>query len=226
LNLTNIRDGGPLYTETLAHKSGIVVEPLNAASAALFFLIALYWLAKLRPHWRQHLFLVCMLLILAVGGIGGVLYHGLRSHRIFLFLDYFPIVLCILALSFHIWGIQKRIAFAWLLLFFIVILQYVSFRIFSRMVAINIAYALMALFVLAPIVARLRSTGFRGVNNILSGLALFCLALAFRIVDRNTSSIFPMGTHWLWHVFSAGAVWCLTLYVFQEETQGLRTDNV
>ena len=44
--------------------------------------------------------------------------------------------------------------------------------------------------------------------------------MTFRTLDPFPLALFPMGTHWLWHVFSAAAVVCLTAYVFRAWNTG------
>jgi len=71
-------DGGPTYTET--HLDRFIVEPWNAASCLSFILIVAYWVVRLRGQYRQYLFLTACLPVLLMGGIGGTLYHALRTH--------------------------------------------------------------------------------------------------------------------------------------------------
>src|SRR3954471_21330001 len=78
-------DHGPLYTETPAELKagapypGTIAEPWNAATAFLFVLIVVYWVARLRGRLKRHSFLAVALPLLFVGGVGGTLYHGLRN---------------------------------------------------------------------------------------------------------------------------------------------------
>jgi len=101
-------DRGPIYTETLLHQAldpqGWLVEPYNAATAVLFVFVALYWLLK---AGRQPFFLYASL-VLAVGGIGGTLYHATRTHVVFLILDVVPIL--ILAISAVFWFVDRMAA--------------------------------------------------------------------------------------------------------------------
>ena len=88
-------DRGPRYTETppdpYAPDAPLIAEPFNAATAALFVAIAVAWLVRLRGRYGRYPFLMCCLPILLVGGVGGTLYHGLRTHRLYFYLDVLPI---------------------------------------------------------------------------------------------------------------------------------------
>ena len=80
-------DGGPIYTETPAEiraqkpYPGPVAEPWNAATAFLFVAVAVFWILRLRGRLSRYPFLAVSLPLLLVGGVGGTLYHGLRSWR-------------------------------------------------------------------------------------------------------------------------------------------------
>src|SRR5688500_16819572 len=80
----DLLDRGPRYTETprdpYAPDAPPVAEPWNAVTAALFVALAVGWLVRLRGRYRNFPFLVCCVPILLVGGIGGTLYHGLRTR--------------------------------------------------------------------------------------------------------------------------------------------------
>src|SRR5262245_15072525 len=94
-------DRGPRYTETppdpYAAGAPLIAEPFTAATAALFVVIAAAWLVRLRGRYGRYPFLMCCLPILLVGGVGGTLYHGLRTHRLFFLLDVIPIQVLALA---------------------------------------------------------------------------------------------------------------------------------
>src|SRR5436190_11098274 len=86
-------DRGPLYTETPGELKagqpfhGTVAEPWNATTAFLFVLIVVYWVARLRGRLIRHPFLAVTLPLLFVGGVGGTLYHGLRTWQGFFWMD-------------------------------------------------------------------------------------------------------------------------------------------
>jgi len=92
-----LRDGGPRYTETpadpYAADAPYVAEPWNAVTASFFVFIAIAWLWRLRGRYRQFPFLLGCLPILLAGGVGGTLYHGLRTERFYFLLDVIPIQL-------------------------------------------------------------------------------------------------------------------------------------
>ena len=84
-------DGGPVYTETRFDR--LVAEPFNAASAVLFLIVALHWWRRVWPERARQRLIVWAAPILAIGGLGGTLYHAFRVWRGFLLMDFLPIVI-------------------------------------------------------------------------------------------------------------------------------------
>ncbi|MEZ4750232.1 MAG: hypothetical protein R3B54_06295 [Bdellovibrionota bacterium] len=100
LNLSG-PDGGPMYMET--DLSRLVAEPFNGITAAFFLFLAIFWLYRLRGRYREQWLLTTCLLILAVGGIGGAMFHAFRSSRIFFLMDVMPIGVLVIVVSVQFW---------------------------------------------------------------------------------------------------------------------------
>jgi len=43
----------------------------------------------------------------------------------------------------------------------------------------------------------------------LTGFGIFCGAVFFRIIDMDLCGIFPIGTHFLWHILNASVLFIL-----------------
>jgi hypothetical protein len=54
----------------------------------------------------------------------------------------------------------------------------------------------------------------------LGAVLLFCLALVLRTVDLWICPLFPLGTHWLWHVLNGAVLLLLSLSVLRESQPG------
>lgn len=219
-------DGGPIYTETLNHlhsNSGSwLVEPYNAASAALFVLIAVIWLYRLRGQFSQQKFLLYGLVLLTIGGVGGTLYHALRTQMIYLLMDWMPIA--ILSLSMSYWFFMKQTNKRWLALTYLAggfLFILIGFNVLMRVLnlgaaAISIGYSLIALQAVAPIAVYLYKTKFKHAGWFFIGIGFFALAAMFRAVDLD--GWLPMGTHFLWHALGAVMAWFLLEFVYRVET--------
>jgi hypothetical protein len=192
----------------------MIVEPWNAASALVFVGIALYWILKLRPSYRNYPFISFSLPVLLVGGIGGTLYHGLRSNVVYVYLDVGPIFGLSFAAGLYLWSkVWKK---WWLLLIaaplFLLGRYYADFYLATHTV-INLSYAATAVFLLTPIILVLHATDWKYVTWVIGALFSFAIALYFRLIDM--SAPLPMGTHWLWHIFGALACAALLAYLYR-----------
>lgn len=209
----NPPDGGLLYTET--NMARFFPEPLNAITSLLFLAIALYWTYILWGKGKRHTFLSVAVALLYIGGIGGSIYHGLRQWRIFIMMDWLPIMLLCVAAGVYFLAKLTRWYYAVLLIVF-----YTLFQVFARQqmiegnlqLFININYAVLAGIVLFPVLGYLAATKFAYGRWVGYALLAFVAALTFRVADRWAWLTF--GTHFLWHVFGAVAAWCMFRYIY------------
>ncbi|MCE9534737.1 MAG: hypothetical protein K8T89_26980 [Planctomycetes bacterium] len=222
-------DGGPVYVETPANLSdfpGWAAEPWNTGSACLFVLIALVWAWLLKGRYRQYPFLTMCVPILLTGGIGGVLFHGLRQHRAYFLMDVIPIFLLGLFVALWIWiRLGPKIRHLLGVMALLAFLQLVARVQLPPQSAINVSYACLAFMVLLPIVLALVRTKFRYAGWIYTAFACFAIALLCRFADTTRPPLLPMGTHWLWHVFGACTTVALSMYVYRIEGISLRSEN-
>lgn len=216
-----LRDGGPNYVETppdLERFTGSIAEPWNTASAALFVIIPIVWALFLRGRYRERPFLVACLPILATGGIGGVLFHGLRTVAFYRFLDVVPIFILGLGVSVWLWiRLGPKLHHLVGMIAFLGFLQLQAFFQLPIHWAINISYAALAAIVLIPLILALLRTRFRYAGWVYSALAFFAIAILCRGADPVRPPLLPMGTHWLWHTFGALTAASLSIYVYRIE---------
>lgn len=210
--LQRLPDGGPLYAET--EFSRLIVEPWNAASALVFVGIAIYWIWKIRDEYQNYPFISFSLPLLIIGGIGGTLYHGLRSSVVFLYLDIGPIFGLSFAAGLYLWSKVWEKWWVFLIAAPLFLLgRYYGELYFSTHTVINLSYLAAAGFLLTPIAIVLYATNWRYAAWVLGALCSFAIALYFRLIDL--SAPLPMGTHWLWHVFGAFACAALLGYLYR-----------
>ncbi len=226
-NPWRLSDGGPPYVETppdLNHYSGFVAEPWNTGSAVLFIIIAGGWAWALRGRYRDHPFLTMCLPILATGGIGGVLYHGLRIYRLFFLMDVIPIFVLGFTVTVWLWiRLGPKLIHLLGLIGFLALLALLAQFQLPRQWAINVSYGTLAVLISTPIVLALVRTRFRYAGWVYTSIACFAIAWIFRISDAEYQPpLLPMGTHWLWHTFGALTTWTLSIYVFHIEGITLR----
>ena len=217
-----LADGGPIYTETnLEHW---VAEPFNALTALPFLFLAVYWFWRLRGRYREFPFLTANLLLLAVGGVGGTVYHAFRGSSVFFLMDVLPIGIIALALAVFFWFavLPQRWMLLPVVLPFFLFHRYVA-RYFPPIFPTRVFYAVLAVLVIVPLFLALRADQYRDGHLVGGTIGLFAVGLFFRSFDPYAGPYLAIGTHFLWHTFSVVAVSMLSLYVmrFSERRRAL-----
>jgi hypothetical protein len=223
------RDGGPIYTETPPEiranqpYSKTIAEPWNTATAFLFVVIVVFWVARLRGRLKQYPFLAISLLILLIGGIGGTLYHGLRNWIGFFLMDVVPIWVLGLIVSVYWWiRLGPRMHHLLVMLVVLVFLHVFGWWQLPPHWSINLSYASLALLILVPLGIILFRTRCRHAGWVATAFVSFGIAWFCRLADVWNPPLLPMGTHWLWHTFGAITTAALTEYVYRIEGVSLR----
>jgi hypothetical protein len=225
-----LADGGPRYRETppdpYSSLAPPVAEPFNAATAALFVVIVAGWVWRLRGRYRQFPFLMACLPVLFAGGIGGTLYHALRTHLLYFLLDLIPIFLLALAGSLYLtirlgrhYGLRRMLYALGGIILTTTFVTGVTRLIpgITETVKVNVSYAGLAFLVLGPIVLTLVRTQFRHFGYVWAGVSSFAIAWFCRLVDQEMMNPLPMGSHWLWHTFGAIATQLIIEYFYRVE---------
>ncbi|HUS48177.1 MAG TPA: hypothetical protein VM098_08655 [Phycisphaerae bacterium] len=216
-------DHGPTYLETRKYvaegAARLIVEPWNTASCLLFLALAVFWLIRLRGQYRRHVFLAACLPLVAIGGVGGTVYHAFRAGHIWLMMDWMTILGLCLAVSGYLWSrLPRRWWYGLPVILAVVAIGGLGFRLVGghrHGMGIAMIYSLMGLMIAVPAVAVLWKTHRRhGVYPLLA-LIFFAIALTMRTTDLWWPAAFPMGTHWLWHLFGAGAGQMVAEYVYR-----------
>jgi len=218
-------DSGPIYLETVMGR--LPVEPWNTFSNLLFLALIVYWTWRLvREGVGPHRFIAGALPVLFVGWVGGTVYHATRSANVWLYLDFGPIALLVAAAAIFFW---RRVGVAWLwvpfLVFgpFAVVMTTISALDLPDASRPYLGYPTLALSLLLPVLWNLAREQWADIGIVVAALAVFAGAVTFRTPDgRALADVLPMGTHWLWHSFGAGAVQLLILYIWRSDGRALR----
>jgi hypothetical protein len=210
---------GPTYCETLSASVAVFpVEPFNTASNAvivLFGLASLYFVRKRTPQ-AYDLYVLSALLIAT--GIGSGLWHGLRDGW-WLRFEVNAGLLFLMGLAFcwsrRLWSIAGAMLF---LLAFVLAFQYSRefFGFASRWVSVAPVVILFGSVLATQTVMRSKKAALLG----LAAMALSLTALGFRTYDLSVCEAFPIGTHWLWHMFNSAGGFAAMLAVITLQTQG------
>ena len=213
------RDQGPIYLETVMGR--FPVEPWNTASNLLFLAIIVFWFVRVRGEVRHHRFIAYSLPVLVVGWVGGTIYHATRSANVWLFMDFLPIALLVMAVAIFFWR-RQGVRWWWvpLLVFgpFALVMTLMSVLDMPDAMRPVAGYPVLAFSILLPVLRYLWQSGGADWRLVVGALAMFVIAVTFRSVDgRLFVAVLPMGTHWLWHSFGAAAVQFLILYIWRSD---------
>ena len=179
----------------------------------------LYWFIKLRKETGSFKFMLLAIPLMALGGIGSTLFHGFRASVVFLILDVAPSAILTISLAIYFWYKLLRKWYFVLILFIpMFMVRFLVFAMLPEHAAINLSYAISGLTILLPIPFLLYRMNYRGAWSIGLTLISFGLALMFREADARAAIYFSIGTHFLWHIFSAiGGYFILQyLYIFRK----------
>lgn len=211
-----LQDLGPVYYETDLDR--FIVEPFNAFSSLSMPIAALLiWLLLIRKDFNSHTFLAFIYTpLIIIGGIGSTFFHAFRASPIFLYLDVIPVFIVTILLSLFYWyKIYPKWYFILLMVFIVIGSRVIPMRFFQGATAINVSYFLSGLLILAPLIIFLFRTEFQHIKFVIFSVLALLLALLFRYTDDFNQMILPMGTHWLWHIFTGIGAWFLGIYIYR-----------
>lgn len=195
-----------LYCERLG--PGLWAEPVNAATNLAFLLAAwgAWRLAAMRSVLCGEIWLLLALIVSIA--IGSGLFHTLAttwSHV----LDVVPILLFQLL---FVWVYCRRVIGMPMAYAAAIILVYLLAALWARqfphLLNNSLAYApaFVVLFALGAYHFLTQRTG-RAI--LIAGAGVFLAALVCRTIDAAACAFFPLGTHFLWHIFNAVLIYLL-----------------
>ncbi len=213
-----ISDSGPIYHEF--HFDSIIREPWNAASSLFFLVPVFFWLWKLRGQYLTYPMISLFLPLLFLNGVGSAVYHALRSSEFALLLDWLPAFIMNLLLNWYLWNkVLRRPFISALVVVGFITTAFIAMGLFVPILGdsvANIGYLLIGLSLLIPSSIYLFKTRFFKWHLLVLTFVFLGIALVFRSLDYPTPNPFPetlpQGTHFIWHMTSALAVFSLGFY--------------
>ncbi len=182
-------------------------EPVNALTNVAFLIAAAAALLAWQTSKRDPFALVLIGLTFLVG-LGSFAFHTLATRGAVL-LDVIPIALFVYA--YFLFALRRFLhlnmtAALAVLAVFIVASQALEFALPAGFLNGSGPY-------LAPLAALLAigwlMEGGDQRGGILAAAAVFAVSLSFRTVDRMLCGAFPLGTHFIWHLLNAVALYLL-----------------
>ena len=196
------------YCERPDH--GFWSEPVNALTNIAFLLAAAAAFALWRRGRESDYPALALIVVTALVGVGSFIFHTVATRGAMLF-DVVPIAVFIygyflLALR-RFFGLGALASIAITLLF--AAGSYLVENTFHGLHG-SVGYlpALAAMICFAALLWP--RTGRRGAADGLAlAAAVFAASLTFRTMDRDICAVFPLGTHFLWHMLNACVLWLL-----------------
>lgn len=204
-----------MYAET--NPDNIIVEPWNAVTSLFLIVPAVYLFLKLQREgtFRKHPFLLYCIPLLALGGLGSTLFHAFRASPFFLYLDVVPTLLLTLSISAYFWyRVVKKVWLVALIVVGSVAIRFWLFFSVPTQLSINLSYFIGGVVIFVPTILILIATRFEQSQKIVLAVLLLSISLLFRRLDTEFTYILPMGTHFLWHIFSAVGAFFLAEYLY------------
>lgn len=225
LGPAQITDGGPWYAETHI-TDNLIVEPWNAFSSLAIAAPAIYFLWKIRKNPKQYSFLLAAIPFLFLNGLGSTLFHGLRTSRFFLFMDFMPALILTLMITVYFWA---KVLPKWWMSFVVItpifLMRFGVIDLIPGQGGINTSYMISGIAFLLPVFLILRKYNFQKTINIVAGAICFVLAIYFRQVDKEFTDIVAFGTHFLWHIFSGIGAFLLADYLYFIRNEELKLEQ-
>lgn len=201
-----------------------IKQPWNAYSSLFFFVPVIYWLWMLRGNYRRYTVLTAILPLLFLNGVGSTLFHAFNGGLVFTLLDVLPPFVMTLFLAAYFWKVAIN---SWVYAILITLgflalnisLTYIFQTYGQPEHGVNIYYLIAGLMILTPIYWNLSKDNWHGWHLVAIMLGFVSMALFFRSIDYPTPNPFPealpQGTHFLWHITSACAVFPLGFYLIR-----------
>ena len=208
-----------------------VVQPWNTFSSLVFFVPIAYWVFKLRGELKHYPMMLLALPLLFLNGLGSTLFHGNDGGQVYMMKDVLPPLVLVISIAVYYWyrvlGHRlKAVSFVLLGLGLNVLNMYYHSSIGNMARGVNVFYFINGVTIALPLLLFLYRVRWRGLMQVILAVLLVAIALGFRVLDPLTLDYFgsslPMGTHFLWHVASAGAVFPLGKFLIDSQRYELK----
>lgn len=204
----------PVYCER-GDSLEFFAEPLNAISNLAFIFAGLGIYRLLTKNRIQQVEYKTVLILILLVGFGSFLWHATRNSFTLL-LDAVPTALSFTLIIYIL--LSKLIANKLIALLIAALLLPTRFFISSfastDIISSLIRNAIIFTTILVLIVWSFKKYGRVALEG-LSVLAIYLLAISMRVMDLQTCPTFNIGTHFLWHILNALAVYLAVKFIIK-----------
>ncbi|NEN92674.1 MAG: ceramidase [Okeania sp. SIO3H1] len=195
-----------LYCERL--QPSLWDEPINAMSNLVFFIAA--WVSwRLADNLNVQFYSVKLLIYLMIGiGIGSSLFHTYATGWALL-MDVIPIMMFQL---FYLWVYTRRVMKLKPIIPVILMLVLLISSLLTLPLKVlngSLSYVPALVYLLGLGIYNFQAKKQKKFM-FLAGVVTFLMALFFRTLDQAICPVFPIGTHFLWHIFNGVMLYFVT----------------
>lgn len=206
-------DGGPFYAET--DLSILFSEPWNAISSLAIVFPAVYWAFRLKGNFKKYPFIFFCIPLLILGGLGSTFFHAFRNSEYLLWMDVLPTAILTFSVGVFFWF--KAFPNWWVTVGVVVpstLSRYAIYEFFPETIAVNMSYLIAGTIIFLPLIFYLFKTHFDKASFIILSVFFLLVALVFRKADLLVMDFLPMGSHFLWHIFTGFGAYFLAKYLY------------
>ena len=192
------------YCERVGNK--FYAEPVNAISNIAFFVSAFFIYRLLKKHNIKSFVYWFLFVLLLLVGTGSLLYHSFRNPFT-LALDAIPIYIFFLTFIYVLLErlTKSRSVPVFLLVGFFVVQILASYA-FPDFLSGSIRHVVNGITFFGLLVWLYQKYD-RLDPYLIAAFLVYILAIVFRSIDNSICAMLPIGTHFLWHIFNATAVY-------------------
>jgi Ceramidase len=195
-------------------------EPVNALSNVAFLIAAFAAFGLWQREGKGDRPILALIVVTAAVGLGSFAFHTLATRGAML-LDITPIGIFIY--GYFLLALRRFLLLSWpvsltLLISFIALSLGLASLVPRQVLNGSSGYfpALAALIVLGWMLRR-HEAG----RAMLVAAGLFVVSVLFRIVDLDVCTVWPLGTHFLWHLFNAAVLYTVLRGAIAERQRAL-----
>lgn len=190
-------------------------EPINFVTNLGFIIVAIFLCVQLRRAKISDVTIWALPALIFIIGVGSALFHSFAT-RWALLADVIPILLFqILFLYIYMNHVLQARWYTTLIFFIIFCFSiYVFGRLPSEWLNGSLSYAPALLF-LGGFAVHYFLTAEKSRGTLLYAFMLFSMSLAFRSVDNMFCDVWPIGTHFMWHILNACVLYLSVISVLK-----------
>ncbi|NEQ36016.1 MAG: ceramidase [Okeania sp. SIO3I5] len=189
-------------------KGGLWDELINAISNLAFFIVAWSSWRLARSLNVQFLSVKLLMYLMIAIGIGSSLFHTYATSWALL-MDVVPITMFQIC---YLWVYTRRVMklksiISMILIVILVIASLATLPL--KVLNGSISYAPALIYLLGLGIYHFQAKK-QSKFLVLAGAGIFLIALFFRTIDQYICPIFPIGAHFLWHIFNGFMLYFVT----------------